>query len=312
VFDLRNLSPFSRLRPGGKSTWVGQTVAPAVATSAPRVETPQQAAARRAERAAEFDRFVKAMTDGSAQARWGHLDPARQPVVATPPKRASNGIRSTGRPYLVEPRQPQSEMQQRSYAELRSRDAGDPVSAEESASAAQLILRANRKRLGTETDAAGDGDPDHAQDEGRLDEGRCKQQRKAVDNEHDKRDDDTGDYDGGDTKEERAARARERSRCHDITNSRAGLALPVAAAHLAFESTMPRGEAISLLETMLGAMNARAAPQARRTDALRERMAVEPNPNIGLGVDSDGPSNVAEFIVAADRKRRGQNPQDGR
>ena len=90
------------------------------------------------------------------------------------------------------------------------------------------------------------------------------------------------------------------------------MALPVAAAHLAFETSMSRGEAIGVLETMCAVMTAMAAPQVRRPDALRDRMAVEPNPNTGAVADSDGPSNIAQFIIAADRKRRGQNPEGGR
>jgi hypothetical protein len=87
---------------------------------------------------------------------------------------------------------------------------------------------------------------------------------------------------------------------------------PIAAWCLALETSVQREEATALL----GALIAIAPlPTASRNwgDDLRNRMAAEPLHDVGLdgpraGPNISTPQDVASFIIAADKKRRGEAP----
>jgi hypothetical protein len=101
----------------------------------------------------------------------------------------------------------------------------------------------------------------------------------------------------------RQARARERGRILSIMTSDAGLANPEAAARLATKTELSRSEAIS----MLHAVGPAASAAEPRKDALRDRMSNERQPEIGAGDGDQKPAgNLAQMIVAADKKRRGE------
>ena len=141
---------------------------------------------------------------------------------------------------------------------------------------------------------AGD-EPDDAED-GETDEEKKKKskKRKAEDQEDDE-----------DEKkpEARAARAREKDRVKAIMSSPAGLRFPAAALQIAIGSSLPRHKAIKMLNAMTKDMSPGAGPAA--ADSLRDRMAAVQQPAIGAG-DARPAANLAEQIVAAGRKRRGE------
>lgn len=184
--------------------------------------------------------------------------------------------------------------------------------------------------LAAETDddkkskAKGEGEDDKEEDEEGDDKkgddakGKSKS-KKAEGGDEKKKDEDEGDDDAkaSDDDDEtddqdmsaRSARARERRRIRAIMVSASGRADPIAAAHLAMDTSMPRAQAIGLLTAMQAGREgapAAAAPSAR--EGLRSRMDSVPNPAVGAdaeGGKGSGPS-LADRIVAAGKKRRGE------
>lgn len=113
---------------------------------------------------------------------------------------------------------------------------------------------------------------------------------------------DDGD-DSDDDGKEKAARKSERARCAAIFASPAAGARPDMAAHLAFNTGMSSKAAVE----MLGVAAAGSAPAAR---GLASRMANVGIPNVGAGApvgkSATGASSVANMIVEAGKKRRGE------
>lgn len=104
-----------------------------------------------------------------------------------------------------------------------------------------------------------------------------------------------------DKKEDAEARGRrlERARAQAIFASPAAGIRPDIAAHLAFQTCLPSGEAIALLASV-----AAAAP--RRND-LFERMATVKSPNVGVeGAEPHESRALAAQILAAGKKARGE------
>ena len=100
-------------------------------------------------------------------------------------------------------------------------------------------------------------------------------------------------------------RAQERSRIRAILVSEAGQADPVAAAHIALDTDMPRDQAVGMLAAMSVSRAASGGPTPARA-GLGNRMSEVPNPTVGAdGGSSTGPS-MADQIVAAGKKRRGE------
>jgi hypothetical protein len=201
-------------------------------------------------------------------------------------------------PIAGRPTFPPTPNQQSAYEQQLAADRGNPLPPEQSQAAADLILRSAAKARG-EVDPDEDPEQDRAPEE---DETVPKQNKRKARDNNDKGDDD----DRNDDDEEAAARARERSRVKAIMHSPAGLANPPLAAVLAFETAMPRGEAIELLNTI-------SAMTARHPDELRNRMAAQAQPNVGLdgksgGHDMSTPQGVANFIVAMNERRLGKTP----
>jgi hypothetical protein len=300
-FNLSNIRfPFSRapriatLYPG-QSPFAGkQHVAP---PAAPKASDAEQ---RRVERAQEFEHFLRAMSSGEAEQRYGHL--RQQPVAATgttrpAPARSSAAI--AGRAgFLPTPNQ------QAAYDEQLHRDAGSLLPPEQSAAASHLILRSVARAEGKNPDTRDkrddDDDDEDADDHDNQEEAKRRRKRKAAE------DKDGDDKDDDDV--EAAARARERSRVQHIVNSPAGLENPIAAWCIALETSIPRDEAVTVLAA-LGATT--TTPRTQRHDSLRDRMASEVNPNVGVGAPSGGPDlstseGTAAFICLQDRRRRGE------
>jgi len=106
-----------------------------------------------------------------------------------------------------------------------------------------------------------------------------------------------------------AARLRERGRVRAIMLSDAGKANPVAAAHLATGTSMSRSEAIEMLAAIGEQPVAPApTPTSAKSDALRTRMQDVNIPSVGSGDVARGQVSLADQIVMAGKKRRGEWP----
>lgn len=101
----------------------------------------------------------------------------------------------------------------------------------------------------------------------------------------------------------RTARARERDRIHAILLSPAAEANMIGALHLATETNMPRAQVIATLNA-LAAAAAQSAPPKR--DSLRDRMETQQQPGIGTGTSGANAPTLADQIIMAGKKRRGE------
>jgi hypothetical protein len=185
--------------------------------------------------------------------------------------------------------------------------------------------KTTKKGQNDDDDACNDRKRGSADDEGDEDD-KKKTKKKAQDDDDKKKDDDekkskraqdddekkkdaaaVGNNNAGDVRDEgefiaKVARARERGRIFAIMCSDQGKANPVAAAHLAMQTSMPRDEAIA----MLSAIGTNAAPpRADAPPSLRDRMATVADPKLGAG-DAGGEPTLAQQIIAAAKKARGE------
>ena len=135
-----------------------------------------------------------------------------------------------------------------------------------------------------------DGTDDGTDDEESKKAKKLKKAKRKVEEDEDSKD----EADAG----TRAIRLREKSRIKAIVNCQAGLANPAGALRLALSSTMPRHAAIKLLVSM-----AENVPQGR--DNLRDRMMGLPGINVGVGGETQSSATLAQQIIAAGAKRRG-------
>lgn len=141
--------------------------------------------------------------------------------------------------------------------------------------------KSGKRAEGGESDDDDETDDD---DDGRDDGGKGKRSKRASDDDDDER----ADEDDDDEEEMRGnsaaarARRRERARCAAIFASKGAGRNPVLAAKLAFNSAMPRSEAIDVL-------NGAPAPEGSR--GRRQ------NPN--LGIDSDRSVSSEQSIAAS-------------
>lgn len=150
-----------------------------------------------------------------------------------------------------------------------------------------------------------------AEDEGGDDEGEEASAAAKDDDEEDDggEDDDEDGDDDGDRKEMRRAgavrlaRMHERGRCAAIFADAAAARNPALAASLAFETDLPRKQAIAVLRA------GGAAPGSR----LAERMAGVPSPRVGADgpAQPKGPAAIADKIVKAYEQARGLTKQGG-
>ncbi|MCP1245980.1 hypothetical protein NKW54_08510 [Acetobacter cerevisiae] len=140
---------------------------------------------------------------------------------------------------------------------------------------------------------------------------RSKKAKADCDGAGDNNDDDDGDTeDEEDEKDDqaKAARSRERARCAAIFASPAAARNLPAAAHLAFNTPMPRSQAVGLLGTLAPAETALTANAKTETKGLRDRMqaspfgGVKPEGNTANAVTSPGAR-----LVAAQAIRKGGN-----
>jgi hypothetical protein len=144
-----------------------------------------------------------------------------------------------------------------------------------------------------------DEDQDEAADDDDDEEtgdGKPKKSKKAkkLEDDADKKDEDEPGA--------RAARAREKGRLRAIMSSAAGLKFPSAALEVALGTSVPRNAAIQMLK----AMTKDASPARASGSSLRDRMAGVHVPDIGGGGDARPAANLAEQIILAGKKARGE------
>ena len=165
-----------------------------------------------------------------------------------------------------------------------------------------------------------DDDEDDKKDKDKKDDDAKSKSKSKAESDDDKKKDDDEDDDKSKSKKAKAdddeddtsasakaARARERSRIRAIMVSEAGMADPVAAAHVALDTDMSRDQAIGMLTAMhVSRAAAGATAPAGNRDGLRGRMDAVPNAQVGAdGGASNGPS-MAERIISAGKKARGE------
>ena len=158
-----------------------------------------------------------------------------------------------------------------------------------------------------EKEDAEDGDDESEKDDTKKKDDAKKAKKAKADDGDDA--DDMEDEEPG--KDARAARARERSRIRAILVSEPGKANPVAAAHLATGTSMPRGQAIEMLAAMqAGQVGASASAAAEpRRDNLRDRMAEVPNAAVGSEDQRPAPEpRRPDHRRRQEAPRRGLNP----
>jgi hypothetical protein len=137
----------------------------------------------------------------------------------------------------------------------------------------------------------------------------AKKAKEAADKK--KAADDEKDKDEKDDEKNSKARAAERSRIKLIVDSLEA-AESDDALHLALDLALNTDQDTSICLVNLRAFNraVRKAPKAEISgaarDQLRERMAVSPKPDIGVDGDGGREPTLAEKIIMAGKKRRGE------
>ena len=234
----------------------------------------QGAAAERAvTRASSFRQFIDAMTDGTAAAKYGHLD-GRSPKPAPKPKSVVAAA-----PGLVP-----TQNQQEAFDEQIRRDRGDLLTADQSHDAGKLNLSAAKRMRGEAPDEPVETDP-HEDDQ--EDKKGKKKNKRAKDAEDRKEECDADDDSDAGTNE---ARIAERRRVKAIVTCQAAQSNLVAAWWLACETELSAADATAMLSMM------ESLAATRKKDSLRDRMSSEVSTNVGL--DSSGRAmSTADFIV---------------
>ena len=183
--------------------------------------------------------------------------------------------------------------------------------------------KGKRARRADEDDGEEDGDEEGRraeEDEGEEDDGgdrddkdgkkgkKAKRARRAEDDEHaeeDDEDDDESEMRGNGSRAQ--ARRRERARCSAIFSCAAAAINPAAAANLAFNTAMPRSQAIAVLQSIASGTPARPAGASGR-QTLDQRMAAAQVPSGGADGGSRTPSGMsktaAAIVAAAEKAQR--------
>lgn len=161
--------------------------------------------------------------------------------------------------------------------------------------------------------AVAEGEEDD--EDGEEEEGEDKDAKsKRARSKKAKADGDGSGDDDGDTEDEedekddqaKAARSRERARCAAIFASPAAARNLPAAAHLAFNTSMPRSQAVGLLGTLAPTETAQAATASEGSKTLRDRM--QDSPFAGIKTEhsrAQAPARPGVGLLAAQNIRQG-------
>lgn len=160
--------------------------------------------------------------------------------------------------------------------------------------------KAKSKKADSDEPKERDEDEDARADSDDADANASAEDDEGDDGEDKKKDDDEADdEDMKKGSKARSARLRERARCAAIFMDEAAGKNPALAATLAFNTDMPRSQAITVLRA------GGAAVQPKR-DSLDRRMSSIPRPNVGAGDTIASKASFADRALAASKKARGE------
>jgi hypothetical protein len=148
-----------------------------------------------------------------------------------------------------------------------------------------------------------DGDNDEGDDKKKS----KKSKSKAADD--DKKDDDKDDKKEARAVDRRSGSLLERERIAEIILSpeaNASNACYLAAVRLALKSNMTADEVLAILELNAVPAQAPAPKDTSARDTLAQRMAASPKPDIGVDGDGGSEPTLAQKIILAGKKRRGE------
>lgn len=164
--------------------------------------------------------------------------------------------------------------------------------------------------------ASGNGEQDGGEEEeegenknAKSKRARSKKAKADGDGTGENNDDDNGDTeDEEDEKDDqaKAARSRERARCAAIFASPAAARNLPAAAHLAFNTPMPRSQAVGLLGTLSPTETAQTATAKTEAKGLRDRMQASPFGGVKPeNSRAQAPARPGAGLLAAQNIRKG-------
>nr|WP_025826139.1 hypothetical protein [Acetobacter persici] len=137
---------------------------------------------------------------------------------------------------------------------------------------------------------------------------KAKKAKAESDGDDDETDGDTEDAEDEKDDQAKAARSRERARCAAIFASPAAARNLPAAAHLAFNTGMPRSQAVGLLGTLAPTETAQAATGTTGAKTLRDRMQASPFAGVKQeGSAAHAATSAGARLVAAQAIRKGGN-----
>jgi len=154
-----------------------------------------------------------------------------------------------------------------------------------------------------------------AEEEEACDEGDDEPQKKGKKAKAAKEKDTSDDDEHYDDDKAEHARHAERARIHAIMTCIGASHAWEEAVRLSFKTDVSAEQAIGHLNVRaIEMLSANALKPAPKADALRDRMASEPQPDIGAGIEGGGTGDAyqdqvratAAAIVAAGKKRRGE------
>lgn len=139
---------------------------------------------------------------------------------------------------------------------------------------------------------------------------KAKKAKAKAEGEDEAGEDDGDADDEEDEKDDqaKAARSRERARCAAIFASPAAARNLPGAAHLAFNTALPRSQAVGLLDSL--APTAATPAHSAKTDSQTLRDRMQASPFGGVKPESTGasaPANPGARLVAAQAIRKGGN-----
>ncbi|KAA8387046.1 hypothetical protein FOH24_07055 [Acetobacter tropicalis] len=135
---------------------------------------------------------------------------------------------------------------------------------------------------------------------------RSKAKKAKAEGEGEADDGDTDDEEDEKDDQAKAARSRERARCAAIFASPAAARNLPGAAHLAFNTALPRSQAVGLLDSLTPTAATPARSAKTESQTLRDRMQASPFGGVKPeDTGANAPANPGARLVAAQAIRKG-------
>jgi hypothetical protein len=147
-------------------------------------------------------------------------------------------------------------------------------------------------------------DDDKASDKNPDEEEKCEEDDDSAAEDDDEEDDDKKKKDS--KKAAKAARLSERARIKKILGCKGAQANPDGAFAAAFDTNMSASEAVAILNMMGSSNTAAEEANAGTRETMRQRLEQTPSPTVGSGDASTQQPDLANAIIAAGKKRRGE------